>query len=319
MSDVLPPTTRWLDEHLAEWIEAGIVDEAQRSAIESYERGRETAVARRLGIGAEVAVYLGSVLALTGGAVAVGNAWDELSFPARLALACAIAVVGLAGGHWTFRYEEPGTDRVAGFITALGVGGVAFGVALVGDRIDPRERAWVVVAVGVAVLAVSALVWANRDRPMQLAGTVLGFGIAGSALLEVVGEHVWVGGLVAIAVGTGLALFGHVGRVRPELMAVVAGGVVAYIGGFMLGDLNEHLGPAAALGIAVVFVLSAVRVDQPLLLVLAIFGATIASAALLSTTFDSALSALFIALIGLVLVVVVVMRSSRRSSEPVPD
>jgi len=114
-------------------------------------------------------------------------------------------------------------------------------------------------------------------------------------------------------------LLGHVGRVRPELMAVVAGGVVAYIGGFMLGDLNEHLGPAAALGIAVVFVLSAVRVDQPLLLVLAIFGATIASAALLSTTFDSALSALFIALIGLVLVVVVVMRSSRRSSEPVPD
>lgn len=320
MSDVLPPTTRWLDEHLDEWIEAGIVDEAQRSAIESYERGRgrETVVARRLGIGAEVAAYLGSVLALTGGAMAIGESFERWSLAPRLALGLVIMAVGLGIGHILFGVGEPGTDRLGGFVTTLGVGGLALSTGLVADEIAPREGGWIALAVGASVLAVSLVLWRNRDRPLQLATSVVGFGVTGAAVTDLSGQHWWVCGLVFIGAGALLSLLGHARRAHPSLIALLAGGVGAFVGAQMLADVNRHLGPVTALAVALVAVVYAVHADLTPLLVLAVLGAAIATGALLETTFNSALSALFVALIGLALVIIVITRSARRRQRPAP-
>lgn len=307
----------WIDRHAAEWADAGLIDPGQRDAIVRHERSRGAVSAatpdssRRLTMPAEVAVYLGSVLALTGGAVAVGTAWDGLSFPARLVLAAAISVVGLVAGRFLFDIGEPGTDRIAGFVTTLGIGGVALGTGLVVDELDPNNNAWIPVAVGVAVMLVSLAAWRNRDRPLQLVSAAGGFAVTVASLTELTGRHWWLAGIVYIAGGAWFVVAGHRDRVRPSFIAIAVGGVGAYIGGFMLGGANEHIGPAAALAISLAFIAYTVRFENTVLLVLGILGATIASGALLATTFEGVTSALIIAVIGLVLVVVVIARAGR--------
>jgi hypothetical protein len=316
MTGVLPRKPSWLDQHLDDWVDAGIVDDAQREAIEAYERDlgptADEARPRRLSIGAEVAAYIGSVLALTGGATAVGDSWEDWSFGARLALALVLVAVGLGIGHWLFRFGEAGTDRVAGFVTTLGVGGIALATGLIVDEANDRAEVWIPWSVGLAVLIASLVIWRNRDRPMQLATAIVGFVFAGIATADLLDERFWMAGLVFVAAGITLAVLGHLEWANPPLIALAGGGVGAYIGAYMLADLNRHLGPSVALAIALLFVLYAVRVDLTLLLVAAILGATIASGALLSTTFESTVSALGVAVIGLALVGVVISRSARR-------
>ena len=310
----------WIDRRASEWADAGLIDDAQRAAIVLHERGRQAALDaapepdRRLTVPAEVAVYLGSVLALTGGAVAVGNAWDGLSFPARLGLAIAIALVGLVAGRFLFDIGEAGTDRIAGFVVSLGIGGVALATGLLVDEIKPRAGAWLPLLIGSAVLIVSLAAWRNRDRPLQLATAIAGFGFAVVALVDLAGDNFWISGVVFIVAGAWLAIGGHRERIRPRFISLTGGAIGAYIGGFMLGDQNEHVGPAAALVIALVFIAYTVRAENTLLLVLGILGATIASGALLATTFNGVAAAAIIAAIGLVLVVVVITRSGRRAA-----
>ena len=67
----------WFDEHADEWVERGLVSNDQVEAIREYERGA-TPPAARLPIVAELAVYLGSVLALMSGAMIVAQTWDTM-------------------------------------------------------------------------------------------------------------------------------------------------------------------------------------------------------------------------------------------------
>ena len=247
MTGVLGRDPTWLDRHLDEWVAAGLVDDDQRHAIEDYECERDPALdevaPRRLSIGAEVAAYIGGVLALTGGVAAVGESWEDWTFAARLALAGALVVVGLGIGQWLFRFGEAGTDRVAGFVMTLGVGGVALAAGLIVDEVRPRSGAWIPWWVGSTVLVVSLLLWRNRNRPMQLVTAIVGFGFAGIATADLMGERFWIGGVVFVAAGAGLAMLGHFELANPPLIALTGGGVGAFLGSFMLADLNEHLIP----------------------------------------------------------------------------
>ena len=53
----------WFDEHAGAWVEHGLVSDVQIRAIRDFEQAEVRAVPR-LPIVAELAVYLGSVLAL---------------------------------------------------------------------------------------------------------------------------------------------------------------------------------------------------------------------------------------------------------------
>lgn len=317
MRGVLPHDRTWLAQHLDEWVDVGIVDDEQRAAIEAYEHERDEAAApsapRRLSIGAEVAAYIGVVLALTGGAAAIGESWERWSFPARLALAFALAAVGLGIGHRLFRIGESGTDRVGGVVATLGVGGIALATGLIVDEMRPRSGGWIPWWIGAAVLVASVLLWRNRNRPLQLVTAIVGFGLVGVATADLAGDRFWIAGVVVVVGGLSLAVLGHLERAHPPLIAVAGGGVGAFLGAFMLADLNDHLGPSLALAIALAFVLYSVDTDFVPLLVLSIGGATIASGSLLATTFESTVSALGVAVIGLALVAVVISRSARRS------
>ena len=59
----------WLEHHARDWVGAGLISESQATAISEYEHIDEPTEPQRLPIVAEVASYLGSVLAIMGGAV----------------------------------------------------------------------------------------------------------------------------------------------------------------------------------------------------------------------------------------------------------
>lgn len=300
-----------LDRRSADWVDAGLISPEQRAAIVQFEAAAVASPPRRLSLAAEVAVYIGSVFALSGGAMAIGNAWEDLAFGGRLTVAVAIAVVGVAVGQWLFSFGEPGTDRIGGYVTTLGVGGVSFVAGLLADEFGGRDDAWLGVAVGAAMFAASLALWRNRDRPLQALSAALGFGITVGAFVDAVDGEPVVAGMILIIAGA--ATFGgaHAELVRPGLAVQVAGGVMAYIGAFMLWNIADRLAPAAATVVALAVVAYAVHFDRLVLMVLGIAGATIATTALLARTFHGAVSAAVVALLGLAVVVVVVGRSLR--------
>ena len=82
----------WLDDHAAAWVEHGLVSSGQIDAIREFEH-EHAPEPPRLSLIAELAVYLGSALALMSGAMMVGQAWDSLGLGGQVGLGIAIALL----------------------------------------------------------------------------------------------------------------------------------------------------------------------------------------------------------------------------------
>lgn len=310
-----------LERDSAAWVAAGIITADQRDRIVRFGADARAAdpvgsAERRLSLAAEVVVYVGSVLALSGGAITVASAWDDLAVGWRMVVALVVTVVGLGVGHWLFAIGEAGTERVAGYVSSLGVGGAGFLAGLIADEAGGRDSPWVACAVGVGILVASVGVWRNLDRPLQVASGALGYGMAVAGAFEAIdGEWVLAGWTL---MASGAVLFGgaHRAVLRPRWIVLVAGGALAYVGAYLLWDVSERLAPAAAALVAVAVVAYGVRFDQLPLVVLGILGATLATTLLLAELFEGTASSAVVALVGLVVVVVVVARSLRDGRPP---
>lgn len=308
----------WLHKHVGSWREAGIITREQAERIEDFELRGEAPAQRRLSLVTEVAAYVGSVLAVMGGAAVVGSSWESFSLAARLGVGLAVMVVGFWTGTWLVRFEEPGMERLGRFLWAIGIGGVALSAFAVMSEIDPDEEAWIAVGVGVAVFAVSAALWRNQDRPLQLLTGAIGLGVTLGALSGLVDSPLWVGSLVLLVLGSALAVGAALHHIRPRTIAVAVGAIAAYVGAFMLSDTNERLGSATALVVAIVVVAFALRDQMMPILVLGVLGSLIATQALLATTITGAASALVVTTLGLIIVVAAITRGVRSSGQP-PD
>ncbi len=294
----------WLERHVHEWVDAGLISEGQAADIADFEHVVETREPQRLPIAAEVASYLGGVLAIMGGAVAVGRRWENLSVFGRLGIAVGIAVVGFLAGAWMMRIGEAGTKRVASALWVLGTGGVAMAVGVFVDEVDPNAGGWLPLLVGIPVLLIGAVLWRNLERPLQFLTGVAGFGFLLGGVGEIADLSAWRGGVVLAAVGAVFATGAAVDRFVPRLVVLATGALGVYIGAFMFGDYNEHLGPALALVTAASVVAYSVHERIVPVLVLGVIGSLIATQALLATTFTGVVASLMVALLGLVIVMV---------------
>lgn len=301
-----------IDRHVDEWVRAGIVSNDQADEIRRFEHRREEMPDERLTIGAEVASYLGSVLALMGGALVVGRRWEELGLAGQLGVAVAIAAVGFAAGWWLIRQGEVAMDRLGGFMWTVGAGGVAFFVGLATDRWGPSDEAWTGVAVGVSLFAVGMLLWQNLERHLQFLTAAVGFAVAAGGLAGIFDVPGWLVGLVLLALGLGVASAAAMGRLAPRLTAIATGGVGAFAGAMSLTDLNRHLGPFAGLAVAGAAIVFALVDRATIILILGVVGSLIATQALLMTTFDGAIASMIVALLGLAIVVAVLVWAGHR-------
>jgi hypothetical protein len=301
----------WLDDHARRWVSAGIISAEQADGIKNYEQVADERPPQRLGIAAEVAAYVGSVLALMGGLTVVGPNWEDMALAGRVGVGVAVMAIGFISGRWIMKLGEAGATRLGSFLWAVGTGGIAIAMAAVMQEIEPEDEAVTAIAIGIPIMAVSLGLWRNLDRPLQVVAAAIGFAVTTFGLVELADVSPWVAGVVFLAFGAAVAIGAISDLVKPRLVALGVGSFGAYIGGFMLGDLNEHVGPAVALLVAIAATAFALRDRLIPLLVAGVVGALIATQALLATTFSGAVAALVVTLLGIVIVGVTIARTVR--------
>jgi len=304
------PDSDWLDEHAEHWVEAGLVSSDQLEAIRAFEH-HEAPPAPQLSIVAELAVYLGSVLALMSGAMMVGQSWDALRTGGQLAIGIAIAALGFIAGTRLIHLDDPGTRRLASFMWLIGTGGVALTVGILVDTAALADPGWNVLIIGLPILAIGATLWRNLDRPLQVLTTAVGAGLTLGGIGALLATPPWIGGilvwLTAIVVGA-LAI---TQRLRPELYVLAVAAIGAMIGAVMLTDVSELTGAiAATITAAGVVGVGLARHLVPIL-VIGVIAFLQSLQGLLMMTLNGALGSAVVAVAGLAVVVVVITRSTR--------
>lgn len=309
--DVVP------EARLRRWTEAELISPDQAAAIAAFERARMGMSERRLPVLVEVAAFVGSVLALMGGAAAVGPNWDRIPIVGRLALAITVTVVGLVAGHRLLQLGEPGGDRLGAFLHVVAVGGAAMMTGTVMAEIDPQRPAWTTCAMGATVCGTGAALWRNQERPVQFLTTVVGLVVVVAGTAELTGAPSWLVGPGLMVIGGSVAVGGAQGLVRPRPTALVVGALLTYAGAFVLSDVNEHLGPALALAVAALAIAFALADGLIVLLVAGVIGALGATQALLLTTFTGPVASAIVAATGVVIIVVTATRAVRAGRDRV--
>lgn len=309
-----PP--RSAQDFVERWRAAGLITDAQGEAIMASESS-SGGVARRLTLVAEIATYLGAVIAFAGGAAVVAPNWREIGLAGQSGLGLVIALVGFVTGRLLVRFGESGTDRVGGFLWAVGTGGIALAVAAVMNEVDPRDQAWYPFLIGVAVVVVSGALWRNLDRPLQLGTAGVGVMIALVGGAELVDADVWVLGPV---VWLGSALVGGaaaVGRLRPRTEALALAAVGSMIGSFVFMDANEEFAAILAV-VTAAGIVSFAMLDRSIPLIgIGVLAFFIATTSLMQIVLHGMLQRLVAALIGLAVVGVVAVRA-QRMAQPRP-
>jgi hypothetical protein len=259
-----PDTDRWLREHARRWVEAGLLSDEQAAEIVAAETHPEVTHApvaaaeagqqgepQGLPLAAELLSYLGIILVAVSGAVVVARFWDDISVVGRVGVGLSIAALGLVGGWLVLRLHGASAERLGGFLWLGGTAGVALTAGVVEvEMADGKASAVTGLVVGLAVLALSVVLWRNlATRPLQFLTTVgglsasVGFGVAAAEVepsVVLVGVAIWI---AAVTLG-GLALRGIV---RPEMVALVVAGVGAVES--MMAVASEYR--AVGLGLAV--------------------------------------------------------------------
>lgn len=302
--------TDWLDEHAEHWVEEGLVTTEQVEAIRAFEH-HETAAAPRLSIVAELAVYLGSVLALMSGAMMVGPNWQALRTAGQMAIGLAIAALGFVAGARLIRLDDPGTRRLASFMWLIGTGGVAVTLGAVVDTANFESAGWNVIIIGAPIWAIGATLWRNLDRPLQVLTTAVGAGLTLGGIGNLVGIAPWMGGILVwtLAVAVGALAVAQV--LRPEMYVIAVAAVGAMIGAVMLADVSELTASiAATITAAGIVAVGLARHFVPIL-VIGVIAFLQALQGLLMTTLNGALASALVAVAGLVVVIVVIARSTR--------
>lgn len=310
------PSGTWLDDHAATWVERGLVSSEQVEAIRAFER-TTAPVPARMSIVAELAVYLGSVLALMSGAVMVAESWDSLALAGRLAIGVAVAILGFVAGTRLVRVADAGARRLASFMWVVATGGVALVAGTLADAAEFDEPGWNLLVIGVPVLTIGAFSWRNLDRPLQVLTTAVGSGLTIGGIGELLAAPAWLGGIIIWLLALAVATLAVAQRLRPELYVLGVASIAAMIGALLLTDVSEVVGAAAATVTAAGIVLAGLTRHLTPILVIGVLAFLQSLQGLLMTTLNGTVGALAVAVVGLAIVVVVVVRSTRgRAPQP---
>jgi hypothetical protein len=297
------------DGHIREWEQAGIISPDQADAIRKHEQSQAPAEASRLTTVAEVATYLGGVIAFVGGAAIIGPRWDDLRFGGQLILALTIAVAGFLAGGRLVALGEPGTQRLGWFLWVIGSGGAGLAAVVVTARIEPADDAWYAVVVGSTMAALGAGLWRNLDRPLQLLTTAGGSLALAAGLVELTDASVWMAapGLQVAALAYGA--WAAIGHVRPRTVALVTAAVGLMVGAFLYSNESEYFAAIAAVVSAVVIAAFALYDGSWPLVALGLLALFIAATSLMQTVVHGTAARLVVVVLGLLAVATVGWRA----------
>lgn len=306
----------WLRRHVLDWESAGLITQGQAGEILHYEHADDAPEAQRLTVVAEVASYLGSLIAFAGGAAIIGPNWDDIGLFGQALVAVAIAAVGFATGTWLVRQGDAAMGRLGAFLWVIGTGGAALLAGGVVDELDPADEAWFPVVIGLVVLLIGAGLWRNLDRPLQLATTALGTALVGGGIVSMTDVSAWVASPVLWSASLGAGWLAATERLRPRLVALAIAAVGLMGASFSLMEASERTGAIAAVASATLIVTYALTERSWPLVGLGVLAFFVAITTLMSTVVQSTAGRLVAVALGLAVVAAVAVRAQRSGDDP---
>ena len=186
--------------------------------------------------------YLGSILSLVGVGFLVGRAWKEIHQYGRVGLLGGLAAVLLVVGILLRHEDEAVLWRLRNFVLLLSTGALAGCAAVVVvDTFDWRGEP-VSVSIGLVAALYSAVLWAGRDRPAQLATTVVGSLVAVSAAIGWVTNAGGVG-LVVLVLGVAWASLAWMDVLPSGWIALTLGLMASLVGPAITNPAFHHVAP----------------------------------------------------------------------------
>ena len=212
--------------------------------------------ARRIPLLTEAVAYVGVILLLAGGTVALGQRWNGIPSWGHVGVCAGVAVFFLLAGIIGRHVREPAIQRLAGLVWFLSVAGVAGAVGLATHEVYGNNNAAVTaMAVGLAVTLYAAALWLVCRGALQnlalFAGLVVTIpGIVGIIVTVAGGGRSarWLAFALALWVfGLAWAGLGWRRYVEPLLMTIPCGVILALIAPSLAAG---HHGWMYAIGIA---------------------------------------------------------------------
>ncbi len=236
--------TRPIEEQLHLWVSEGLLAPEVAERIEDFEAHRAapaaqkapSAPARRIPLVVEALGYLGGIMALVAGAIAVQQLWPDITSTGAAVFAAAATVVLLAGGWLVPAPADPAFGRLRSVLWALSCGTFGAALALFGvDRWDltgEQEALAVFAAVGVLAVGLWLL---HREILQHLVMFAAVVAVAGLTTFVVLDDSLqpWSAGL---AVWVLSAAWGAV-VLRTHLLEPRVAGLLASAVGLLVGAM----------------------------------------------------------------------------------
>lgn len=244
-----------MKDALDELVEQSVLTPEQAAAVAEALAPKRSR--RALSPAAEVAAYIGGVVALVAAVMIAADLWSYLDDLTQIAVFASAAVVLWAGGRWLLPTQDSAAGRLAGTLWLLSVaatGAAAWSASgnalLFGDRKEP------VLVLGLVMTAHAALLWWRRRAALQQIALYAG-------VMTTVGAALWllpqppdeVYGLTVWGVGVLWTVLVLAGVMAPRRTGAALGGVTAFAGAEALWSANQDAGLVVALAtVAALFV-----------------------------------------------------------------
>lgn len=297
-----------LAARLQDWVSAGLVTADQARAIEAHEASQATA-ARSTSV-PEAVGYVGGALAIGAVGLLIGNVWDSLFVPARLAILVLLTALLVAGGLMLSARSAPSIRRLSSVLLTASVAALAWTTATLASDVLAWRPAAIGTSVGVACTAAATAFYGLRQRALlQLAllASVLTLAISLISYADLPSRPVWYGLLVA-SVGGAWLLASRGGWLVPSVIAEIVGAGLILIGAQITTIDPRNVATIGAGVVAAGLITAvAVRLDALHLLIVGAAGVFILLPQLVFEIFGDVVSAPAVLLIiGLLLVLLAV-------------
>ena len=313
MTTTALPPLKGLEEHLAHWIEDGIVTPQQAEQIR-LEEASPLLKARDTSLVTEALGYVGGVLVVVASVLLTAQVWDDLALGARLALVGAAAVLLMVVGRALPAPAGSAGERLRGVVWALSSGATAFFLGLLASESWGWDGADVGLLVTAGTAAQSAVLWRASRFVIQQAVTFGALcGAAATAIAEVAPSGHTGDALPALgplAVGAAWIGLAALGRLGPRVLSMALGGVATVFASLFVQQAGW--GRFLAVGTITAVIVLALRLGELTLLGIGTVGMLFTLPPVVMTWFPGAVAAPLVLLLCGALLVFVAMRMLRR-------
>ena len=260
------------ETYISRWLKAELITEPQAASIRAFEEASEKletkpsietpSPERRISVIAEALGYVGGMLGIVGLVLLISRYWEDMANGGRLALSGGGVIAFILAGALVREESDPAFARLRWFLWLLATAAVGVASSVLDDTLfDTEHDQRTVLTVAIGIMAVSVILWAWRERPIQQATFLASFAVVAGVGVAQLGGSLAVSGIAVWCLGAAYVALG-VGDATPAApLTVLAGSVSVIVGAALTIDDWQGAGWIALLLTATALV-GAVLTDE---------------------------------------------------------